>query len=95
MVIFKVCRHLQIHNSNRILPSGKGGVENKQDLDMIRFAVSPRLIKMLSANLTVAQYNDLSLSPLFIHFPFYLKLRQTSNQAVSAPQEQKVSFRCF
>jgi len=31
----KVCRYLQIHNSNRILPSGKGGVEDKQDLDMI------------------------------------------------------------
>ena len=37
----------------------------------------------------------MSLSPLFIHFPCYLKLIQTRNEAISAPQEQKVSFRCF
>ena len=29
-------RHLQIHKSNGILPTGKVGVEDKQDLDMIR-----------------------------------------------------------
>jgi len=42
-----------------------------------------------------ARYKTVSLSPLFTHFRFYLKLRQTRNQAVSSPQEQKVSFLGF
>ena len=50
---------------------------------------------MLSAELMGAQYKNVPLSPLFIHFIFYLKLRQTRNQVVSAPQKQKVSFPCF
>jgi hypothetical protein len=95
MFIVKVCRNLQIRNSNRILRSCKGGVEDKQDLDMIRLPLALGSLKcsvqtLLDPSTTTCLCHHYSYTFHFIH-----SLGKQGTKRSLRHKNKKVIFCCF